>query len=222
MNLGKRFAAACGFAAFFALSLPASAATFTYDLVGDTSTAYTDPAWPGWTYVDLQDANTAATSFPGYSVQVGDNFEVTVTLNNPVTFNSIDLFLQEASGTAIIWYDQTVLFSLGGVTVPNPVTGFWNGSAGAGGGLGFSPGFDPDPGTLTFDKVIINAVVTALSNPFGSPVASVELLPYPTYIGFTGSNLATTPIPGALLLMMTALGGLGFVARRRRAASTEA
>jgi hypothetical protein len=209
-----RFAAAFGFAAFLALSAPASATTFTYDLAGDTTAAYTDPAWPGWTYIDTTDANTGAGSFPGYSVHVGDTIQVTLSLNNPATFTDLDLFLQEASNTATISYDQTVLFSLGGAMVPNPSTGFWDGSAAAIGGLGFAPGFSPQTGTLTFDSLVLNAVITALENPTG--VSSIELLAFPTYVGFYNANVATTPIPGALLLMMTALGGLGIVARRKR------
>lgn len=219
MKLAVNFAAAFGLAAFLVTSAPASAASFTYDLAGDTSAGYTDPAWPGWTYIDTADANTGATSFPGYSLRVGDTVQVTVALNNPVSFNSLDLFLQETNDTTTIWYDQTVVFSLGGLTVPNPSTGFWNGSAGAGGGLGFAPGFYPDAGSLTFDKVIVNAVITALTDPVGGAVASIELLQFPTYIGYYNTAVATTPLPGALLFMMTALGGLGIFARRKRAAS---
>jgi hypothetical protein len=220
MKLGLNFAAACGLAALLAMSAPATAASFTYDLAGDTTTAYTDPAWPGWSYIDLADPNTGTTAFPGFSLHVGDTIQVTVTLNNPASFNGLDLFLQETNDTTTtILYDQTVLFSLGGTTVPNPSTGFWNGVAGARGGLGFAPGFDPDPGTLIFDKVVVNAVITALMNP-GGAVSSIELLPAPTYIGFYNPAVATTPIPGGLLLMMTALGGLGIVARRKRASAT--
>jgi hypothetical protein len=216
MNIGVICKAAFGLAAFLALSVPASATTFSYDLAGDTTTAYTDPAWPGWSYVDTADATTGTTSFPGYSVHVGDTIQVTLSLNNPATFNDLDLFLQEASNTATIFYDQTVLFSLGGVTVPNPGTGFWNGTAGARGGLGFSPGFSPDLGALTFDKLILNAVITALNDPMGSAVSSVDLLSAPTYVGFYNPSVATTPLPGGLLLMLTALGGLGIVGRRKR------
>ncbi len=220
MNFGPNFAAVCGLAAFMAFSAPASAATaYTYDLAGDTSKAYGDPAWPGWAYVDLTDPNSGATSFPAFSLQVDDTIQVTVALNNPVTFTDLDLFLQEASNTSIIGYDQTVLFSLGGLPVSNPGTGFWDGSAGAAGGLGFAPGFSPDSGSLTFDKIIVNAVIKSLADSVGGTVSSVELLPFPTYIGFKNSNLATTPLPGALLLMTTALGGLGLVARRKRAAA---
>jgi hypothetical protein len=222
MKLGLNFAAAFGLAAFLSMSAPASAASYTYDLVGDTTTAYTDPAWPGWTYVDTTDATSGATSHPGYTLQVGDTIQVTISLNNPASFNYLDIFLQETNDTTTIWYDQTVLFSLGGVTVPNPSTGFWDGHGGAGGGLGFAPGFDPDPGSLTFDKVILNAVITALTDPVGGAVGSIELLPFPTYIGFYNPAVATTPLPGAMLFMMTALGGLGIFARRKRTASAEA
>jgi hypothetical protein len=217
MNWGLNFALACGLGAFVALSAPASATTYTYNLAGDTTTAYTDPAWPGWTYIDTGDAGTGATSFPGYSVHVGDTIQVTLSLNNPATFTDLDLFLQEASNTASISYDQTVLFSLGGITVPNPSTGFWNGSATAVGGLGFAPGYSPQTGTLTFDSLVLNAVITALGNPMGTGVSSIELLAFPTYVGFYNPSVATTPLPGGLLLMMTALGGLGIVARRKRA-----
>jgi len=215
MTIGLMTKAAFGLAAFLALSVPASATTFSYDLAGDTNAAYTDPAWPGWTYIDTTDANTGATSFPPYSVHVGDIVQVTLTLNNPASFTDLDLFLQEASNSATIFYDQTVLFSLGGVSVPNPGTGFWNGVAGARGGLGFAPGFSPDVGTLTFDKLILSAVITALNDPLGSAVSSIELSQAPTYVGFYNPVVAT-PIPGALLLMATSLGGLGIFARRKR------
>jgi hypothetical protein len=222
MNIGRHFAAACSLAAFFAVSAPASAASFTYDLTGDTSAAYTDPAWPGWTYVDTTDATSGAASHPGYSLHTGDTVQVTIALNNPMSFNGLDIFLQETNDTTtVILYDQTVAFSLGGATVPNPSTGFWNGTAGARGGLGFAPGFDPDPGTLTFDKIILNAVITALTAPGGGSVASIELLPFPTYIGFYNPTVATTPLPGALLFLLTGLGGLGIFARRKRASSAE-
>lgn len=219
MNWGLNFTAACGLTVFLTLSAPASATSFTYDLAGDTTTAYTDPAWPGWTYIDTTDANTGATSFPGYSVHVGDTVQVTLSLNNPGTFNDFNLFLQEASNTATISYDQTVLFSLGGIAVPNPSTGFWNGSAGAIGGLGFEAGYFPQSGTLTFDSVVLNAVITALEDPMGTAVSSIELLAFPTYVGLYNQNVATTPLPGALLLMSTALGGLGIFARRKRFAT---
>jgi hypothetical protein len=219
MKFGLHFSAACGLAAFLALSAPASATTFTYNLTGDTNTGYTDPAWPGWTYVDTTDANTGSASFPGYSIHVGDTIQVTLSLNNPATFNELDLFLQEASDTANISYDQTVLFSLGGALVPNPSTGFWDGSVVAVGGLGFGSGYSPQTGTLTFDSLVLNAVITALEDPKGTGVSSIELLAFPTYVGFYNPAVATTPLPGALLLMSTALGGLGIFARRKRFAS---
>ena len=223
MNFGLNFAAACGLAAFVAFTAPASANTYTYDLAGDTTKAYTDPAEPGFTYVDLVDANDGTTtSFPPFSLHVNDTIQVTVTLNNPASFNYLDIFLQEVSDKSTIMYDQTVLFSLGGATVPNPSTGFWNGIAGSRGGLGFSPGYYPDPGSLTFDKVIVTAVVTSLTDPLGGAVSSLELLAAPTSIGFFNPAVAATPLPGAWLLMTTALCGLGFFARRKRAASAEA
>jgi hypothetical protein len=217
MKFAPSFAAICTVAAFSAMSAPATAATITYDLVGDTTTAYTDPSWPGWTYIDTSDANSGATSFPGYSVEVGDTIQVTLSLNNPATFSDLDLFLQEASNTAIIVYDRTIQFSLGGVAVPNPGTGSWNGTSGARGGLGFAPGYFPDSGTLTFDRLVLNAVITELANPGGTAVSSIELLAYPTYVGIYNPSVVTTPLPGGIFLLLTALGGIGIVARYKRA-----
>jgi hypothetical protein len=55
-------------------------------------------------------------------------------------------------------------------------------------------------------------------DPSHQPVSFINLTErYAPYIGFYNSNLATTPLPGGLLLMITALGGLGIVARRKRA-----
>ncbi|MDQ7251387.1 VPLPA-CTERM sorting domain-containing protein [Dongia sedimenti] len=221
MNLGKRFAAACGFAALVALSAPASATTFTYDLTGDTNTAYTDPAWPGWTYIDLTDSVTGSGPHPGYTLSVGDTVQVSVMLNNPVTFTEFDIGLQGMADYSKIFFDPTYSYFSGGIPLVAPSSGDWGTVVGVAGGFGFGGGFSPATGTFSFDQVIVNAVITSMFDPSSNPVSFINLTDgrYPPYIGFTGANLATTPIPGALLLMMTALGGLGFVARRKRGAA---
>jgi hypothetical protein len=148
---------------------------------------------------------------------------VSLTLNHPVSFNYIDIALQSTNGSSTIWYDQTALFSLGGVAVPEPSSN-WYHFVGTTGGLDFATGFETGTGTFTFDKVIVNTVITALTDPLGGNVSSIVLTrsKYPVYAGFYGANVATTPLPGALLLMMTALGGLGIFAGRRRAAAAVA
>lgn len=219
MKLGVYFAAACGLAALLAASLPATASSITYDLVGDTNTAYTDPAWPGYSYIDLADAGTGTALSPGYTLNVGDTIQVTLALNNPVTFNNFDVFLQETNdATTWIWSSSTFLFSLGGTTVPEP-TSDWGPITGTKGGLALGAGFGSDVGTFSFDKVIVNTVITSLTNGVGGPaVASIDLTEYVPSLELY-NPVAQTPIPGALLLMSTALGGLGIFARRKRAAA---
>lgn len=219
MNFGLLFTAAFGLAASLALSAPASAATIDYNLVGDAE--YADPAWPGFTFIDLADAGTGSTVFPGYTLNVGDIIQVTVTLNNPASFNWFEIVLQETNETTTIWFDPTLLFSLGGVTVPEP-SSEWSPSVGVTGALGFGAGFYTDVGTFSFDKVIVNAVITALTDPSGGNVSSMVLtqMPYPPYVGLYNPSVATTPLPAGLWLMMTALGGLGIVARRKRTAAS--
>jgi hypothetical protein len=202
MKLALNLAAACGLVAFLAMSAPASAASFTYDLVGDTSTAYTDPA------------------FPGYTLNVGDIVQVTVKLNNPVAFNFFEIGLQGANGNPIITFDPTFSYSIGGLAVPAPSSN-WVVYDSTRAGLGFSSGFSNELQTFSFDKVIVNAMITSMIDDSQQPISSVDLteLPYPPYAGFYHATIATTPLPGSLLLMTTALGGLGLVARRRRAAA---
>ena len=218
MKLGLHLAAACGLATFLAVSGPAAATTFTYDLTGDTNTAYTDPAWPGYTYIDLADANTGTALSPGYTLNVGDTVQVTIALNNPVTFNALDIFLQETNdNTTWVWYNSTYAFSLGGAAVPEPASD-WGHDSATRGGLGLGIGYYTDAGTFTFDKVVVDAAITSMTDGLSGPaVASIDLTQYVPYIGLYNLPVATTPIPGTLLLMSTALGGLGIFARRKRA-----
>jgi hypothetical protein len=224
MNLRTNIAAACGLAALLALSAPASAASFTYDLAGDTGTAYTDPdpIWVNHSYIDLHDATSGSTDFPGYTLHAGDTFQVTIALNHPVTFNTLDIFLQETDDdTTWIGLDETYAFFQGGTVVPGPTPDGTNIDA-ARGGLGFYNGFyGGNPGTVTFDKVIVNAVVTALTGPAGVTVGSIDLTKYVPYIDLYNPGVAPTPVPGSLVLALTAFGGLGMVGWRKRKLARE-
>jgi hypothetical protein len=213
MNIGLHFAAACGLAAFFVASAPASALTFTYNLTGDTNAGYSDPAWPGWTYVDLTPAPA-----PGYTLNVGDTVQATISLNNAVTLNQLEIFLQETNEEPRMWFDTTLSYFSGGLPVTAPSSD-WFQSTNAHGGLGFAAYFADESGTFSFDRIIVNAVVTAMTLPGGGSPTSINLTEYTPYFGFYNPAVATTPIPGGLLLMVTALGGLGILARRKRAAA---
>jgi hypothetical protein len=219
MNFGLHFAAGCALTAFLATSAPASATTFTYDLSGNTNTAYADPAWPGWAYIDLTDSVTGTGPHPGYALSVGDSVQVAVKLDNPVTFHEFEIGLQGMADYSGVIFNPTYSYFSGGIPVPAPSSD-WGESDNAYGGFGLSGYFYAGSSTFSFDQVIVNAVITAMTDPSNQPVSFINLTEkWAPYIGFYNSSLATTPLPGGLLLMMTALGGLGIFAQRKRAAA---
>jgi hypothetical protein len=67
----------------------------------------------------------------------------------------------------------------------------------------------------------VDAVITSITDPSNQPLSSIDLLETQASVTFINAtaNVATTPLPGALLLMSTALGGLGIFARGKRAAA---
>jgi hypothetical protein len=217
MTWGFRFAVVFGLVAFLAMSAPASATTFTYDLKGDTSTGYAEPAFPGSTRIDLADADTGSTSFPGHTLRINDIIDVAVILNNPISFNWANVIVQDSDGKPFIFYDSTYSYALGGVPVPAPSSSNWDNGIGSYGALVFGGGFSDPSGTFSFDQLIVHAVITSLVNPSGQDVTSLAMTAGRPYLEFYNPPVATTPLPGGLLLMMTALGGLGIVARRKRA-----
>lgn len=217
MKFGLHFTAACALAAFLTLSASASATTFTYDLTGSINTAYADPAWPGWAYVDLTDSVTGTGPHPGYTLHLGDSVQVAVKLDNPVTFHEFEIGLQGMADSSTVIFDPTYSYFSGGVAVPAPSSD-WGESDNASRGFGFDGYFSAGSNTFSFDQVLVSAVITSMFDPSHQPVSFINLTErYAPYIGFYNSNLATTPLPGGLLLMITALGGLGIVARRKRA-----
>jgi hypothetical protein len=215
MIWGLHCTAACGLAAFLAFSAPASAATITYDLSGDGSAAYTDPAWPGFAYIDLLDASTASGRVPAHTVSVGDTLHVAVTLSQPVTSTEAYVFLQKAPGLSF-YFDASISFFSGGTEVFAPSS--WLSSIGSGEALAFGIGNHySESDAFAFDTLIADVVILGMTHPtvaLAETWADLEL--------YDPNSVATTPLPGGLLLMMTALGGLGIVARRKRATSSVA
>jgi len=219
MNLRPHFSAACGLAAFLALCAPASANTFTFDLAGDTTTAYSVPPVLQYKWIDLHDATSGSTTLPGITLHAGDTVQTTVTLNHSMPFSILDFFLQAANDDSVtLTSDTTYTFSLGGAVVTEPGTWLHANSTDAGLAVGTGSG---GPDLLSADKIIMNIAITSLTDKFGNTVASLELAPGQPYIGFF-NPVASAPIPPTLWLMTTALGGLGIFARRRRKAAEAA
>jgi len=208
-----RFAIIGGLIAFLALAAPATAATISYDLTGDTTAAYTDPGSPGIAFIDLADTSTVSGQVPSQVIRVGDTLHITISLNHPISPTEAFLFLHKAPGLAF-GFDASMSFFNGATEVFAP--GSWlTPSTGSSEALAFGIGnhtFESD--TLTFDKIIANVVINVMTRP-------TLILPetWSNLAVYDPNLVATTPLPGALLLMMTGLGGLGVVARRKRGAA---
>ena len=219
MKFGSHFAAACGLAAFLAMSAPATAANISYNLVGDTATTYPSTLYPQWSFIDLSDANTGSSLFPGYTLNVGDTVNLTLTLTSPISFTDYTVWMQEAPAGSMINFNPTYLYSLGGATVPVPSSN-WGYTIGSGDGLAFGGTYVLwGSETFSFDKVIVSAVITSMTDATNQSVTSLGIAEGWAGVSIFNVNpqVATTPLPGGLLLMMTGLGGLGIVARRKRA-----
>jgi hypothetical protein len=215
MNWGLHFTAACGLTAFLAMAGTANAANITYDLSGDGGAAYTDPNWPGYGYVDLLDSSTASGRVPSHTVSVGDTLHVMITLSQAVTSSEAFVFLQKAPGSTFE-LDESFKFFNGGTEVFAPSS--WLASVGSGQAIGIGIGDHfSESDEFTFDKLIADVVILGMSSPtLTLPETWADLELY-------GHNfVATTPLPGGLLLMMTALGGLGVLGRRKRALAAAA
>jgi hypothetical protein len=212
-SMNWRFGVFGGLLAVSALSAPASATTIGYDLAGDATAGYTDPGAPGSTFIDLSDASTVSGQVPSHTVSTGDTLHVTLTLNQAINFTRFALFLQKAPGSDFA-FDTTFTYFLGGSEVFAPSSN-WSTSLGSSDAIGLSTGYTAGNNIFSFDKVVIDVVLTAMTS---SPLTLPE-----TWSNLEVSNFstaaATTPLPGALLLMMTALGALGAVARRKRSAA---
>jgi hypothetical protein len=218
MNV-RLLAAACGLAASLVLSAPASAATITYDLSGDTNAINPSHINPELSFLDLTTTGTGSGLLPGYTLNLGDTIHVTFTLNHPVTLGAYFLFLLDTADiNSKIAYNPSYSYFLGGAAVSPPG---WFNAIDSSGDLGFGgqdPKFAPN---FTFDQVVVDAVITSITDPSNQPLSSIDLLETQASVTFINAtaNVATTPLPGALLLMSTALGGLGIFARGKRAAA---
>jgi hypothetical protein len=226
MNLRTNIAAACGLAGLIALSAPATAATFDYDLVGDGAAAYTLPGVPpAWTFVDLTDTTTGVSDLPGYRLTTGDKIHLTVTLAHPITFTGFQLWLQNtSSANSSVYVDPTSQYFLNGAAEPEPSSN-WGYTSGTSGSLGFGAtyvlwGSD----TFSFDKLILDATITDLTDDSNQSVPYLDLQDGWASITVFDANklgVATTPVPGSLILGLTSIGGLAFAARRKRKLARE-
>jgi hypothetical protein len=210
-------AAACGLAAWLAMSNAAGAATITYDLTADVDAGYTCCGWVDTTFIYLVDPNTGTYELPEYTLSVGDAIDLSVTFSRSVTLSDFFIGLQYADASAHIHGNPTFAYFNGGFAVTPPPG--WNENSASFGALGFSAGFEPVIGAFSFDKIIVNAVIASMNDGSGT-VSSMLVGQYQAAIAMNHySDVTATPIPAALPLFATALGGMAFAGWRRRKAA---
>jgi hypothetical protein len=216
----------------------AEAATYSFDLSGDMSTVdihnyiepiQNKPSQSQW--LELTNVATGLKEIAPFTLNAGDIVNVTISLNAPMTIPASDepsfvaALLDTPTTDHEIDVTQSASFFNGGVPVSIPgLTGY----DGSGGWL--APGAYTNAtglASFAFDKITIAALVTAiLDDPNGSDISPLTLVGgrIPMLFVSYGFQSATTPIPGAALLMLTGLGALAGVGRlrHRKAASAAA
>jgi hypothetical protein len=224
INFNRSVIALCTLGFLFS-SASAIASTTTYSLTdglnspsvfnGNNGNAYTV------TTLVLTNAATGLNTLSGFTLNVGDIVNGTVTLNNPLTLPAstqyaeilINLLDGSNNGLQRIDMQESLSFYDKGVQVyPNGL------SAGGGVGLAFAIGAGPvATPAFSFDKISFSAAVTGILDNNLQNVSSVnlqdttpdiEIFAYPTAV----------PVPAAIWLFGSGLAGLGFFGQRRKAA----
>jgi hypothetical protein len=224
INFHRYVIALCSFGFLFssAYSVTAIASTTSYDLTGDTnnlSVSYGNNFYSY--YVDtlqLTNAATGSSTLSGFTLNVGDIINGTITLNNPLTmpagtFEGIEIELL-AIPNDYINMDGSVSFYDNGVQV-YPAGFSVDYSSGAALGIGMSTGSLTTPG-FSFDKISFSATVTGIQDYNNQNLTSVNLQNYSPTLTTTAPT--AVPVPAAVWLFGSSFAGLGFFGRRRKAA----
>lgn len=114
---------------------------------------------------------------------------------------------------SVSYYDKGVLVS--------PPSGF-NTAESSGGGLILAQGTAlPSPG-FAFDEVVYSATINSIESVPGTSVSSIATNPN-QYVSFDVQTYPLpTPLPAGFWLMLSGLGGLGMLFRKRSALTSPA
>ncbi len=213
-----RAAAGCAFAAL--LSLPASAASILVDQGDNTFDPGTGLAWLDLTLTAGQDYDDVLAGFGNYTTTGGYHFASANDLKKlfndagatgPYTPKDENTL---GGGTGPIYDAATILLSLLGATDSGP-------------GFGFTEGLlsdTPLAGSPLHQVAEIQAGqgIDRGGNPFSvahldvNETGQFDSDAEPLRGSFLVKSVAPAPLPAALPLFLSAIGGLGFVAWRRK------
>lgn len=188
-------------------ALPAKAVTLTYSTSGSaaqvflTPTSSGDIGYPPNSTFSLSEKLTFGNTSGGHYGQAFTYIPFTVSSNGFINVTVNDLHLSDSNSKPLEWLSLG-LYQYGGSTSPL--------SCGPG-GLCSLDEYDSDPPTATISAALLAGTQYLLRIGFGLCGCSGQ------YGGIT-MTVATTPIPPAMLLFVSALVGMGGVAWRRRQA----
>lgn len=202
-------------AAIVADVTPAGASTITYNLTGNPADLVNVPT--GDSFIEkilfLTDADTGSSQIPGVAISPGDIINANISLSGPLNVppgSSIILELQALPAGGSVGTAESVSYSNGGVTVAPP-PGLGNISD-SGGRLSLGQLTTQNTPSFLFDAVALSGTVTFITQS-GQSVSSATLQASSPDLVLL--HPAPIPVPAAMWLLLSGLGGLRFLVKRR-------
>jgi hypothetical protein len=199
------------------------AETVTYTLTGGA--AISCPSCVGSNLeaykVDLVDASTGLSSLPGFTLNVGDTIDGTVTLSTPLTVpagaggNGVVLLIAGDGKTTFNYTDSLSFYDNGVQVAPPSQWSNFNSEKGALVPAAFSFSLAPTP-AFTFDQLAFEATVTGMLDQNNNPINTVNLGTFVDPV--LQADVNPVPLPATVWLLLSGIGGLAAVLAKRKVA----
>jgi hypothetical protein len=198
---------------------PAHATTTNYTLTGGAATTQNYGTAIENT-VALTNSGTGQKSLSGFTVDVGDSIDGTITLSTPMTVpagnSGSELLIQLLgignSTPGTIYYNESLTFYNNGLEVAPPSQ--WTHFGGSGGVYSLGTTSTAPTPAFSFNEIVFDSTITSILGPSGS-ASSATLTTYSPELTVTG--FTPVPLPAAAWLMLCGLSGIGALTRKKRA-----
>ena len=193
------------------------AATVTYNLTGGAAQPCPTCSAPG----DDDYSVNLSPVLSGFTLNVGDRIDGTVTLSTPLTipaatgWNGVVLFLLLPGSTAnsmnSVTYTDSVSFYDNGQQVTPPT--LWAPIQGTTTALLLGAVTAGASGALTFDKLTFDSTITGLTDQNNNPLNSVNVPGLPTFLTAISHPV---PLPATAWLLLSGIAAIGVATRTHR------